>query len=142
MSYKLLQLPPKYKPSEKEPFMNENQKAYFYQKLKTWQNELEIETDEILQAIKESAQDFQGASDEMDRASEEAEQTLGMRKVERNRLLITQIQKAFGRLENGNYGYCLDTGEPIELERLEIRPVATRTADAQANHEDEDLRKS
>lgn len=142
MSYKNVELSNGYKPSDKEPFMCEEQRAYFYQKLSAWQHELEEEIQTILVRLKESAEDLQGASDEADRANEETEQLLGMRKVERKRLLIKQIQKAYARLDNKNYGYCVDTGEPIELERLEVRPIATRTADAQANHEDDDKKKA
>ncbi|MBN1783839.1 MAG: TraR/DksA C4-type zinc finger protein [Alphaproteobacteria bacterium] len=142
MNYKTIKLENGYKPSDKEPFMCEKHRAYFYKKLLDWQDELERQIQDTLARLKESAKDLQGAADEVDRANEEAEQLLGMRKVERNRLLIKQIQKAFARLDNKNYGYCVDTGEPIELERLEIRLIATRTADAQANHEDNDLKQA
>ena len=138
MTYQTVKLPENYKPSENEAFMNENQKAYFYQKLLAWKEQLESQIQEALDSIRESAEDFKNSSDDADRASEEEEQHLLMRKVDRNRLLIKQIEKAFSRLENGNYGYCTSTGEEISIPRLEARLIATRTADAQANHEDED----
>ncbi|MBN2676392.1 MAG: TraR/DksA C4-type zinc finger protein [Alphaproteobacteria bacterium] len=138
MDYRTLILPEGYLPSDKEPFMNEKQKAYFYHKLLEWKEDLDMQIQEALDSIRESAEDFKNSSDSADRATEEEEQHLMMRKVDRLRLLIGQIEKAFARLDNGNYGYCMDTGEEISIKRLEARPIATRTADAQANHEDND----
>ncbi len=137
MTYKTIKLPENYKPSEKESFMCNEQKAYFFQKLTSLQKKLEDEANDSLGALKES-DGTSGGADDADRANKETEQLLEMRQVDRNRKQIKQIQKAFARLDNNNYGYCIDTGEPISLKRLDVRLIATRTADAQANHEDND----
>ncbi len=139
MTYKILKLSENYKPSKKEAFMCDEQKAYFYNKLIDLNKKLESEIQDSLSMLKES-DGTNGGADDADLANKETEQLLEMRTADRKRKQIKQIQKAFARLNNNNYGYCIDTGEPISLERLAVRLVATRTADAQANHEDNDTK--
>ncbi|MHA1541201.1 MAG: TraR/DksA family transcriptional regulator [Alphaproteobacteria bacterium] len=137
MSYRKIKLAENYKPSEKEPFMNENQKAYFYEKLTELEKRLSFSIEEALLTLKDN-NNGEGGADEVDVANKNSGQLLDMRRVDRDKKQIRQIQKAYARLDNNNYGYCIDTAEPIALKRLEARPIATRTADAQANHEDND----
>ena len=127
-------LPPNYKPSSKEEFMNENQQEYFRQKLIAWKEELLSESEETLEILKESS-DEASAADMADRASDEMEKTLELRVRDRSRKLISKIDAALRRIEDGAYGYCEDTGEPISLKRLEARPIATLSLEAQELHE-------
>ncbi len=137
MNYKKIKLAENYKPTEKEPFMNENQKAYFYAKLTGLEEKLNFAIEKALITLKNN-NNGEGGADEVDVANKNSGQLLDMRRVDRDKKQIKLIQKAYARLDNNNYGYCIDTAEPIELKRLEARPIATRTADAQANHEDND----
>ena len=125
-------LPPDYVPSEDEPFMNENMKEYFRQKLLRWRAELLRESDETLQHLQEGGMQ---EPDIADRASAEADRALELRTRDRERKLISKIDAAIGRVSDGSYGYCEDTGEPISIRRLEARPIATLSIEAQERHE-------
>ena len=125
-------LPPGYVPSEDEPFMNENMKEYFRQKLLRWRAELLRESDETLQHLQEGGMQ---EPDIADRASAEADRALELRTRDRERKLISKIDAAIGRVSDGSYGYCEDTGEPISIRRLEARPIATLSIEAQERHE-------
>lgn len=125
-------LPPNYKPSQKEEYMNEMQLEYFKQKLLAWRSELMKESETTLQDLKETSLN---EADPNDRASSEADQSLELRTRDRMRKLIKKINQALDRIENGTYGYCEETGEPIGLARLEARPVATLSIEAQERHE-------
>jgi len=125
-------LPPDYKPTKKEPFMNNKMKEYFRQKLLVWKAELLHESNDTIQNLQE------GGSlepDIADRASIETERSLELRTRDRARKLITKIDEALDRIENGTYGYCMETDEPISLSRLEARPIATLSIEAQERHE-------
>lgn len=126
-------LPPDYKPTKKEDFMNPHQQEYFRQKLLSWRNELMKETEETL----ESLQDGGGLQepDLADRATVEMERSLELRTRDRARKLISKIDSALKRIEDGTYGYCEETDEPISLKRLEARPIATMSLEAQEQHE-------
>jgi len=125
-------LPEDYRPSEDEPFMNDRQRAYFRRKLLNWR-------DEILRSTKETLQHLQDDSaqhaDIADRATSETERSLELRARDRQRKLIAKIDAALGRIEDGSYGYCEETGEPISLKRLDARPIATLSVEAQERHE-------
>ena len=125
-------LPPNYKPSAKEEYMNEMQLEYFKRKLLDWRAELMKGSETTLQDLKEN--NMQEA-DEDDRARSETDQSLELRTRDRMRKLIKKINQALDRIENGTYGYCEETGEPIGLARLEARPVATLCIEAQERHE-------
>ncbi len=121
-----------YRPTEKEPFMNPKQQEYFRRKLKSWRGELLKESEETLENLQEG-----GApeADLADRATTEMERALELRTRDRARKLIAKIDAALQRLEDGTYGYCEETGEPISLKRLEARPIATLSVEAQERHE-------
>jgi len=125
-------LPASYRPSEKEPFMNPKMREYFRQRLLTWRHELVDESNETLQLLQQG-----GAleADIADRATVEAERALELRTRDRARKLITKIDEALKRIEDGTYGFCEDTNEPISLSRLEARPIATLSIEAQERHE-------
>ncbi|TAN78787.1 MAG: RNA polymerase-binding protein DksA [Magnetospirillum sp.] len=125
-------LPPDYRPEEDEPFMSENMKEYFRQKLLRWRAELLRESDETLQHLQEGGMQ---EPDIADRASAEADRALELRTRDRERKLISKIDAAMLRIEDGSYGYCEDTGEPISIRRLEARPIATLSIEAQERHE-------
>jgi DnaK suppressor protein len=125
-------LPPDYRPSDDEPFMNERQREYFRQKLLTWRGELLREAEETLEHLQEGGLQ---EPDMADRASAEMERSLELRTRDRARKLIAKIDAALERIEGGTYGYCEDTGEPIALRRLEARPIATLSIEAQERHE-------
>ena len=125
-------LPPDYRPSEDEPFMNENQREYFRLKLLKWRGELLRESDETLAHLQEGGLQ---EPDIADRAQAEADRSLELRTRDRARKLISKIDAALERLEDGSYGYCEETGEPIGLRRLDARPIATLSIDAQERHE-------
>ena len=125
-------LPPNYKPSEKEEYMNEMQLEYFKEKLLAWRSELMKESETTLQDLKETNLN---EADPNDRASSETDQSLELRTRDRMHKLIKKINQALDRIENGTYGYCEETGEPIGLARLEARPVATLSIEAQERHE-------
>lgn len=125
-------LPPDYRPSEGEPFMNENMKEYFRQKLLDWRTELLRESDETLQHLQEGGLQ---EPDIADRASAETDRALELRTRDRERKLISKIDAALERIIDGSYGYCEETGEPISIRRLEARPIATLSIEAQERHE-------
>lgn len=125
-------LPANYKPSEKEAYMNEKQLAYFKKKLLDWRAQLIRETEMALQDLKETP--LQEA-DIADRATNETDKSLELMTQDRTRKLIQKINAALDRIESKTYGYCEDTGEPIGLKRLEARPVATLSIEAQERRE-------
>jgi len=121
-----------YRPSEDEPFMCSRQKAYFRRKLIEWRESLLGESRETLEHMQEESQKI---PDMADRASAEADRALELRTRDRQRKLVSKIDAALRRIENGTYGYCEQTGEPISLRRLEARPTATLSLAAQEEHE-------
>lgn len=132
MSEKICDLPKGYVPSEDEEFMNDFQREYFRRKLEKWKEELLQENDESLKAMQEESE-FDG--DDVDRASTETTLGYEIRTKERARKLIAKIDNALLRIKNGTYGFCEETGEPIDLKRLEVRPNATLSLKAQERHE-------
>ncbi len=124
-------LPKNYKPSKSEKFMNSKQKEYFRLKLKNWKNDIYQESRETV----ENLQDSITPADISDRATQESEKTLELKSRDRHRKLISKIDAALNRIENGSYGYCEVTGEPINIERLDARPVTTLSIEAQEMHE-------
>ena len=121
-----------YRPSEDEPFMNERQLEYFKQKLLNWKEEILRESRETLSHLQT---DTENHPDIADRASSETDKALELRTRDRQRKLISKIDEALRRIEDGIYGYCEETGEPIGLKRLEARPIATLSVEAQERHE-------
>ena len=121
-----------YKPTQKEKFMNAKMKEYFRQKLENWKNDLLKESSQTLNNLQT---ENEAKPDMTDRASEEIDRTLELRTRDRERKLINKIDAALRRIEDGTYGYCEETGEPIGLKRLEARPVATLSLEAQEMHE-------
>lgn len=121
-----------YKPSDDEPFMNETQREYFRRKLLDWKEEILKESRETLQHL---ADESRNHPDLADRASSETDRSIELRARDRQRKLIAKINAALGRLEDGSYGYCEETGEPISLKRLDARPIATLSLEAQERHE-------
>ncbi len=121
-----------YKPSEKEEYMNEKQVEYFCQKLTAWREELIAESQETINNLKE--ENWQ-EPDMADRASLETEAGVELRTRNRYLKLIGKIDAALRRIEKGEYGYCEETGDPIGIKRLEARPIATMTVEAQERHE-------
>ncbi|MAQ37889.1 RNA polymerase-binding protein DksA [Thioclava sediminum] len=125
-------LPDDYRPAENEPFMNDRQLEYFRRKLLAWKAELLEQSAETLEGLAESARNV---PDIADRASEETDRALELRTRDRQRKLVSKIDSALRRIDNGEYGYCEKTGEPISLKRLDARPIATMTLEAQEKHE-------
>ncbi|MBR1904221.1 MAG: RNA polymerase-binding protein DksA [Alphaproteobacteria bacterium] len=125
-------LPPDYKPSADEEYMNEMQLEYFRQKLENWKKSIVSQSVDTLEDLRQGGL---SQPDEIDRASLETDKALDLRTKDRIRKLITKIDEALDRIEDGTYGYCEETGEPIGLERLEARPVATLSIEAQERHE-------
>jgi len=121
-----------YKPTQKEKFMNAKMKEYFRQKLENWKNDLLKESSQTLNNLQT---ENEAKPDMTDRASEEIDRTFELRTRDRERKLINKIDAALRRIEDGTYGYCEETGEPIGLKRLEARPVATLSLEAQEMHE-------
>jgi DnaK suppressor protein len=121
-----------YRPSEREPFMNERQRDYFRQKLLEWREEILKEAKETLQHLQDENVNH---PDMADRASSETDRAIELRARDRQRKLVAKIEAALGRLEDGTYGYCEETGEPIAIKRLEARPIATLSVEAQERHE-------
>jgi DnaK suppressor protein len=121
-----------YRPSEDELFMNERQLEYFKQKLMNWKEEILRESRETLSHLQT---DTENHPDLADRASSETDKALELRTRDRQRKLISKIDEALRRIEEGAYGYCEETGEPIGLQRLEARPIATLSLEAQERHE-------
>lgn len=125
-------LEPNYRPSEDEPFMNERQRLYFRQRLLTWKDEILEQTRETLTVLHEDSAQH---ADLADRATSETDRALELRARDRQRKLISKIDAALARIEDGSYGYCEETGEPIGLKRLDARPIATLSLEAQERHE-------
>ena len=125
-------LPPDYKPSADEEYMNEMQLEYFRQKLINWKKSIVSQSVDTLEDLRQGGL---SQPDEIDRASLETDKALDLRTKDRIRKLINKIDEALDRIEDGSYGYCEETGEPIGLERLEARPVATLSVEAQERHE-------
>ena len=125
-------LPRNYRPSTDEPFMNSTQREYFRQKLINWREDLLQESSVTLQYLQEESVN---APDIADRASMEAERSVELRTRDRARKLISKIDDALCRIEDGSYGYCVETEEPIGIRRLEARPIATLSLEAQERHE-------
>jgi DnaK suppressor protein len=121
-----------YRPSDKEPFMNERQRDYFRAKLLAWREDILKEAKETLVHLQEENQNH---PDLADRASSETDRAIELRARDRQRKLIAKIDEALGRIDDGTYGYCEETGEPISLRRLEARPIATLSVEAQERHE-------
>lgn len=125
-------LPPDYKPSANEEYMNEMQLEYFRQKLLNWKKSLIGQATDTLNDLREGGLN---RPDDIDRASLEADKALELRTRDRARKLISKIDDALKRIEDGVYGYCEETGDPIGVERLDVRPVATLSIEAQERHE-------
>ena len=121
-----------YCPSEDEAFMNSNQQEYFRQKLLNWKNSILRESKETIQNLQE---DTVNHPDLADRASSESERSLELRTRDRQRKLIAKLDQAMARIDEGTYGYCEETGEPISVRRLDARPIATLSVEAQERHE-------
>ena len=125
-------LPKDYSPSEIEPFMNAKQKEFFRRKLLAWRSDIIQETKETLNNLQKEVVNF---SDLADRASSETDRSLELRARDRQRKLISKIDEALSRIDDGSYGYCEETGESIGLKRLIARPIATLSIDSQERHE-------
>jgi DnaK suppressor protein len=121
-----------YRPTEDEPFMNPRQREYFRQKLERWKEEILRESRETLENLQEESQNH---PDMADRASSESDRALELRTRDRQRKLISKIDAALKRIEDGTYGYCEETGDPIGIARLDARPIATLSLEAQEMHE-------
>ena len=127
-----MELPAGYRPSDSEPFMNERQREYFRRKLMGWKEDILRESRETIQNLQAETTPH---ADLADRASTEAERQLELRTRDRQRKLIAKIDAALRRLEDGSYGFCEESGEPISLKRLDARPIATLSIEAQERHE-------
>ncbi len=125
-------LPDDYRPAEDEPFMNERQVEYFRRKLITWKNELLAGSKDTIEGLQDGTRNI---PDVADRASEETDRALELRTRDRQRKLVAKIDAALRRIDEGEYGYCIVTGEPISLKRLDARPIATMSLEAQERHE-------
>ena len=125
-------LPPDYRPSADEEYMNEMQLEYIRQKLLNWKKSLIGQSKDTLDELRQGGLN---QPDQIDRASLESDKALELRTRDRARKLISKIDEALKRIEDGVYGYCEDTGEPIGIDRLEVRPVATLSIEAQERHE-------
>ena len=128
----IIDLPKGYVPSKDEEFMNPTKLKYFEQKLLDWKEEILRDSQETLQHLQE---DNLKEADIADRASSETDWSVELRTRDRQRKLISKIDSALGRIEEGEYGYCEVTGDPISLKRLDARPIATMTIEAQERHE-------
>ncbi len=125
-------LPDDYRPAEDEPFMNSRQLEYFRRKLIVWKQELMDQSAETIEGLQDSGRNV---PDIADRASEETDRALELRTRDRQRKLVSKIDAALRRIENGEYGWCEVSGEQISLKRLDARPIATMTLEAQEKHE-------
>ncbi|MFT6105055.1 MAG: DnaK suppressor protein [Paracoccaceae bacterium] len=125
-------LPENYSPAEDEPFMNERHTEYFRRKLNNWKNDLLAESRDTIEALQGQTRNIPDVSD---RASEETDRSLELRTRDRQRKLVAKIDGALRRIAEGEYGYCDATGEPISLKRLDARPIATLSLEAQERHE-------
>ena len=121
-----------YKPSDAEPFMNERQREYFRRKLITWREAILAESRDTLAALQLESENH---PDIADRASSETDRAIELRARDRQRKLIAKIEAALARIEDGSYGYCVESGDPISLRRLDARPIATLSVEAQERHE-------
>jgi DnaK suppressor protein len=121
-----------YVPSETEVFMNERQRDYFRRKLLAWKDDILRESRETISALQNESENH---PDLADRASSETDRAIELRARDRQRKLISKIDAALSRIEDGTYGYCEETGEPISLKRLDARPIATLSVEAQERHE-------
>ena len=128
----MTKLPKNYKPTQKEKFMNAKMKEYFRQKLVSWKKDLLKESSQTLNNLQT---ENEAKPDITDRASEEIDRSFELRTRDRERKLINKIEAALQRIEDGSYGYCDETGDPISIKRLEARPVATLSLEAQEMHE-------
>ena len=125
-------LPEEYTPAEDEPFMNERQVEYFRRKLLNWRAELLAGSRDTIEGLQDGTRNI---PDVTDRASEETDRALELRTRDRQRKLVSKIDAALRRIEDGEFGYCSVTGEPISLKRLDARPIATMSLEAQEKHE-------
>ncbi|MGB7319067.1 MAG: RNA polymerase-binding protein DksA [Planktotalea sp.] len=125
-------LPEDYKPAEDEPFMNERQTEYFRKRLKDWRKELLSDGRDTIETLQDGTRNI---PDVTDRASEETDRALELRTRDRQRKLVAKIDAALRRIDEGEFGYCDVTGEPISLKRLDARPIATMSLEAQELHE-------
>lgn len=121
-----------YRPAEDEPFMNDRQLEYFRRKLNDWKKELLSDSRDTIEGLQDSTRNI---PDVADRASEETDRALELRTRDRQRKLVSKIDAALRRIDEGEYGYCEVTGEPISLKRLDARPIATMSLEAQERHE-------
>jgi len=121
-----------YRPSDAEPFMNERQREYFRRKLIAWRESILAESRDTLNALQLESENH---PDIADRASSESDRAIELRARDRQRKLISKIDSAIARIEDGSYGYCVESGEPISLRRLDARPIATLSVEAQERHE-------
>lgn len=121
-----------YRPTDDEPFMNERQRDYFRRKLLHWKDEILREARETIAALQSENENH---PDIADRASSETDRAIELRARDRQRKLIAKIDAALARIDDGTYGYCEETGEPIALKRLDARPIATLSVEAQERHE-------
>jgi DnaK suppressor protein len=125
-------LPDDYRPAEDEPFMNERQLEYFRRKLLNWKQELLADSRDTIEGLQDNTRNI---PDVADRASEETDRALELRTRDRQRKLVAKIDSALRRIDEGEYGYCEVTGDPISLKRLDARPIATMSLEAQERHE-------
>ncbi|MEE9388342.1 MAG: RNA polymerase-binding protein DksA [Paracoccaceae bacterium] len=125
-------LPDDYRPAENEPFMNERQVEYFRRKLNDWKSDLLDDSKNTIETLQDGTRNI---PDDADRASEETDRALELRTRDRQRKLVSKIDAALRRVDEGEFGYCSVTGEPISLKRLDARPIATMSLEAQEKHE-------
>ena len=125
-------LPDDYRPAEDEPFMNDRQIEYFRRKLTSWKNDLMDDSKNTIEGLQDGTRNI---PDVADRASEETDRALELRTRDRQRKLVSKIDAALRRIDEGEFGYCDVTGEPISLKRLDARPIATMSLEAQERHE-------
>lgn len=125
-------LPEDYRPAEDEPFMNERQVEYFRRKLLNWKQDILVGSRDTIEGLQDGTRNI---PDVADRASEETDRALELRTRDRARKLVSKIDSALRRIEEGEYGYCEVTGDPISLKRLDARPIATMSLEAQERHE-------
>ncbi len=125
-------LPEDYRPAEDEPFMNDKQLEYFRRKLVDWKSDILTDSKDTIEGLQDNTRNI---PDVADRASEETDRALELRTRDRQRKLVTKIESALRRIDEGEYGYCEVTGEPISLRRLDARPIATMSLEAQERHE-------
>ncbi|WP_375265147.1 RNA polymerase-binding protein DksA [Planktotalea sp.] len=125
-------LPDDYRPAEDEPFMNERQTEYFRKKLTDWRDELLSDSRDTIETLQDGTRNI---PDAIDRSSEETDRSLELRTRDRQRKLVAKIDSALRRIDEGEFGYCSVTGDPISLKRLDARPIATMSLEAQERHE-------